>query len=163
MSTTTTTNTAECVHCTVPADVPLPVGAETSDLWTDWNNECRVIFTPDHPVGNTDLAVYASAIQLADGTIDDGSGATHEPPRIWLGERGGMSSGQARELAATLVQLASIVDQWTGQRLRVDTRLSTVRAALLEALQPVKRLPGNAGDYLQAALDSIDEVIEVTR
>jgi len=112
--TTSPIEAAECDSCTAPTDVPLPIGAETSDLWTDWNNECRVIFTPDHAVGDTDLVVYASAVQLTDGTVDNGTGTTHEPPRVWLGERGGMSSVQARELAQTLMRLADIVDQWAA-------------------------------------------------
>ena len=68
------------------------------------------------PVGelrNTDSVkhteVQAAAIQFADGSIDDGS--VHEPPHVYLGDDG-LTSVQARELAAALIETADEVDRW---------------------------------------------------
>lgn len=117
-----TTHEHRCTHCgdvqqvpctSTSGDVPLPPGATTSDLWTDWDNKLRVIFTEDRQIdGGTGEAVYASAIQFLDGTINTADG--EDLPRIWLGEYTGLSSKQTRSLAADLTELADIVDQWTA-------------------------------------------------
>jgi hypothetical protein len=41
--------------------------------------------------------------------------------------------------------------------------LSTARVAVLEAYEALRTAPGNSGDYLKAALDSVGEAIEVLR
>ncbi|OBK77866.1 hypothetical protein A5651_03595 [Mycobacterium sp. 1274761.0] len=53
--------------------------------------------------------VQGTAVQFSDGSIDDGS--IHEPPHIYLGDEA-LTSVQARELAAVLVQTADEVDRW---------------------------------------------------
>ena len=53
--------------------------------------------------------VQASAVQFADGSIDDGG--VHEPPHVYLGDDG-LTSAQARELAAALLDTADEVDRW---------------------------------------------------
>jgi hypothetical protein len=60
--------------------------------------------------------VQATALQYADGRIDDGSG--HEPPHVYLGDDA-LTSVQARELAAALIETADEVDRWAQRdRLR---------------------------------------------
>ena len=56
--------------------------------------------------------VQATAVQFADGRIDDGR--VHEPPRVYLGDDA-LTSAQARELAALLVESADEVDRWAEQ------------------------------------------------
>ena len=53
-----------------------------------------------------------SAVQWADGTIDDGQ---IEGPNVYvydLGEGGPLNSDQARELAAALMEAAAELDRW---------------------------------------------------
>jgi hypothetical protein len=57
--------------------------------------------------------VQASAIQFADGRIDDGS--VHEAPHVYLGDDA-LTSTQARELAAALIETADEVDRWAARR-----------------------------------------------
>jgi hypothetical protein len=72
----------------------------------------------------------------------------------------GMSPVKARELAQMLIDAAHQADVWGG--LPVDP-LADVRAAVLQAYNTYKQVPGNAGDYLRAALDSISDAAEVLR
>ena len=66
---------------------------------------------------NTDgvkfTTVQAAAFQYSDGRIDDGS--VHEPPHVYLGENG-LTSTQARELAAALIATADEVDRWSSRQ-----------------------------------------------
>ena len=63
-------------------------------------------------VGSNYTTVQATAVQFADGRIDDGS--VHEPPRVYLGDDG-LTSAQARELAAALIETADEVDRWAAR------------------------------------------------
>ena len=56
--------------------------------------------------------VQASAVQFADGRIDDGS--VYETPHVYLGDDA-LSSVQARELAAALIGTADGVDRWAAR------------------------------------------------
>ena len=55
------------------------------------------------------VSVQPTAVQFADGRIDDGS--VHEPPHVYLGDDG-LTSLQARELAAVLLEAAAQLDGW---------------------------------------------------
>jgi len=96
--------------------IDLPPGADSSDDFAFWNDEFRIVSTEDRQIA--DLVVYATAVQLPDGTIkrDDPDDA----PKVWIGYGGvdatGLTSAQARDLASTLVQLADIVDRWAVAR-----------------------------------------------
>ena len=61
------------------------------------------------PTGVKFTTVQATAIQFADGRIDDGG--VHEPPRVNLGDDA-LTSVQDRELAAALIETADEVDRW---------------------------------------------------
>jgi hypothetical protein len=57
---------------------------------------------------NTDhVSVQPTAIQFSDGRIDDGS--VHEPPHVYLADNA-LTTTQARELAALLIEAADVVD-----------------------------------------------------
>jgi hypothetical protein len=90
-------------------DVPLPNGAQTSDLWSNWNDELRVISTEDYEVDGFGTVLYASAIQFRDGTID----LVDDTPKVWLDDTG-LTAEKARELAGVISRLADIVDDWSG-------------------------------------------------
>lgn len=96
-------------------EVALPKGATCSGDWESWGCAYRVISTPDYTVTGTTVTVYAAAVQLPDGTVDDGNGPASEAPKVWIGNDDGLTSEQARVLAYSLLELANIVDQWAGE------------------------------------------------
>ena len=57
------------------------------------------------------VSVQPTAVQFADGRIDDGG--VHEPPHVYLGDDA-LTSPQARELAPLLVEAADEVDGWSA-------------------------------------------------
>ncbi|MDT5057714.1 MAG: hypothetical protein QOF66_6080 [Mycobacterium sp.] len=95
---------------TAPHDVPIPAGARADDWQDDAPQPYRILFGE---LRNTDGVEYTTvrgtAVQYADGRIDDGS--VHEPPSVYLGDDA-LSSSQARELAAALIATADEVDGW---------------------------------------------------
>ena len=94
-------------------DVPLPAGVTSADEWQNDAPPYRIILGE---LRNTDgvehTAVQATAVQYADGRIDDGS--VHEPPYVYLGDDG-LTSAPARELAAALIETANEVDGWVAR------------------------------------------------
>ncbi|AYE97907.1 hypothetical protein C0J29_27050 [Mycobacterium paragordonae] len=69
-----------------------------------------------------------------------------------------LTAEQARELAGYLIRAAGIADRWAGQAQEDQiTVLSAARDAVLAAYIELRELPGNVGDYLRAALDSISD------
>jgi hypothetical protein len=73
-----------------------------------------------------------------------------------------LTAEQARELAGYLTQAAGVAEQWAGMTL-ADSRLSAAKAAVMDAYIALRKMPGNAGDYLRAALDSIADAEAVRR
>lgn len=94
------------------ADTPLPPGADMACLW-EGDPAYRTVFGVDRTVTDSTARVYTAAIQLADGSLDDGS---IEAPGLYVcdGERDGLhlNSDQARELASVLLQAAAELDGW---------------------------------------------------
>jgi hypothetical protein len=70
--------------------------------------ECRGI----DGVDTDHVSVQPTAIQFADGRIDDGS--VHEPPHVYVSDNA-LTTTQARELAATLIEAADEIDGWVAQ------------------------------------------------
>lgn len=97
-----------------PADVPLPAGADWPDEGIGWEPDdpqaYRVIYGVTRGVAGHDLLVQTSALQYADGSIN----TTDDPPRVSLDihDDDGLTSAQARELAAALVEAADELDGW---------------------------------------------------
>jgi hypothetical protein len=56
--------------------------------------------------------VQATAVQFGDGRIDDGS--VYEAPHVYLGDVA-LTSVQARELAAALIETADEINRWSAQ------------------------------------------------
>jgi hypothetical protein len=99
---------------TIP-DVPVPPGARP-DTWQDDSplpyrvllGECRGI----NGVNTDHVSIQPTAIQFSDGRIDDGS--EHEPPHVYLADNA-LTTTQARELAATLIEAADEADGWVAK------------------------------------------------
>lgn len=94
------------------SDVALPPGTEFACPW-EGDPAYRTVFGVDRGVTDSTARVYIAAIQLADGSLDDGS---IEAPGLYVcdGERDGLhlNSDQARELASVLLQAAAELDGW---------------------------------------------------
>lgn len=96
---------------TITADVPVPAGAR-ADIWEDGT---RTILGPVRGVGDYDLIVCTAATQFADGKIDvEGKS---EAPNVYVEnhEATGMTSQQARELAAEIIEAADEIDGWSAR------------------------------------------------
>jgi len=108
------------------------------------------------------VRVSSMAVQWADGRVDDGQ---IEPPHVYVSDLGdnGLTSTQGRELAAALLEAADEIDGWAGRPGNPAAALATARRAPQVAYQATRLVPGNSGDYVHAAIDSIDDAIEVTR
>ena len=96
---------------TTITDLLIPAGVARTDEWKDDTPlPYRILFGE---LRNTDgvkfTTVQASAVRFADGRIDDGG--VHEAPHVYLGDDG-LTGGQARELAAALIETADEVDRW---------------------------------------------------
>src|SRR6478752_6001202 len=90
-------------------DLPVPPGF-TADDWQDDALPNRVLFGEWRGIDGVDpdrVSVAPSAIQLADGRIDDGS--LYERPHVHLRDDC-LISTQARHLAAALIEAADELD-----------------------------------------------------
>ena len=105
---TTTTTSDEL------ANVPLPPGAE-ADTWQDDQQPYRVIYRVSRGLTDRDdVVVSTTAIQLPDGRIDDGTYL--EPPHVRVDSNSdrGLTSAQARALAAAILdECADEIDRWS--------------------------------------------------
>ena len=93
--------------------VPLPAGIVAAKGWQDSGLRelpYRVIFGAHRDVTDHKARVYTSAIQFADGRIDDG---LIEAPSLAVSDADSLTSDQARELAALLLEAADELDGWT--------------------------------------------------
>jgi hypothetical protein len=93
-------------------DVPIPAGFRAQDWQGDDRRPFRVLLGEVRAIDGVDVCLQATAIQFADGTLDDGS--VHEPPLVYLGDDA-LTATQARELAALLVEAADVIDGWVAQ------------------------------------------------
>jgi hypothetical protein len=95
-------------------DIPLPAGAEFGDEW-DPDDLHRVIMGAERHVTDSDVVVWTSAIQFADGSIDDAACGGESPQVNLGGNHGELNSDQARELAAAILEAANEIDGWTAR------------------------------------------------
>jgi hypothetical protein len=88
-------------------DIPLPAGADFGDIWEGEGDDLhRVVMGTNRGVTDTDVIVWPSAIQFADGSIDDGSSS--KSPQVNLGGNDGeLNSDQTRGLASALLEAAT--------------------------------------------------------
>ncbi|PQE01406.1 hypothetical protein CYL16_04805 [Mycobacterium sp. EPG1] len=107
---------------------------------------------PDHMA---DLDIRLGATQLLDGSIVNDDDTEHEVPTIYVGGHS-HSVADARALANALMDLSDLADTWTGST-SVDAAMTNARRAVWVAYMLLRTAPGNVGDYLRAALDSIED------
>jgi hypothetical protein len=95
-------------------DVPLPAGVAAVFDWRPNDPlSYRVVLGAVRGVTDHNVVVHTSAIQFADGRIDDGGIVA---PSVTIShacfDGRGLSSTQARELAARLLEAAAELDGW---------------------------------------------------
>jgi hypothetical protein len=99
---------------TIP-DVPVPPGARP-DAWQDDSPlPYRVLLGEVRSIDGLHVDVVnvqVTAIQFSDGRVDDGS--VHEPPHVYLRDDA-LTTTQARDLAAVLIEAADTVDRWAAK------------------------------------------------
>ncbi len=71
---------------TSTSDVPLPPGTHTLSTCEYWGGDYRIVWGADRPVPVANISLAPHAVQLRDGTIDDGM--VEEPPGIAVDEIG---------------------------------------------------------------------------
>lgn len=103
-----------------PDVVPLP-GADHVGKWDlddpEHPEPYRLLFGFDRTVTDHTVRVYASAVQLADGTTEEGS---IDGPSVYVasGQASALeplNSDQARELASALLEAAAEIDRWSAR------------------------------------------------
>jgi hypothetical protein len=90
----------------IAPDVPIPPGARPDTWQEDVPQPYRILLGDVRGIDGRDIdhvSVQPTAVQFADGRIDDGG--VHEPPHVYLRDDG-LTAMQARELAALLVEAA---------------------------------------------------------
>lgn len=122
--------------------LPLPLGAPWKQPNPGWaDNDVRVVVT-----------------QFADGTVGTGG---DDKPLVYVGQES-FSPESARALSAALLAAAGLADQWTGHE-NVNALLAQARTVVESAYVALRCAPGNTGDYLRAALDSVTDAIEAVQ
>lgn len=104
-------------------NVPLPTGVAAGSGWQpDDPLPYRVVMGEIRAVTDHNVAVQTVAIQFADGRIDDGR---IKAPTVTISRGGyngrGLSSSQARGLAAVLLEAADELDGWIEPSGLVET------------------------------------------
>ena len=91
-------------------NVAPPPGAAFVDDWQP--EQYRMVLGPKRDIGG-EVAVWTSAAQRADGTID--TGGQIEAPLVHVQDTGavGLTVEQARELAGTILDAVNGLDGWT--------------------------------------------------
>jgi hypothetical protein len=104
---------------TTTSEVPPPSGAHTLSTWEEWGGDYRVVWGADRLVPASDISLAPHAVQLRDGSIDDG--AVAEPLGIAVeeigddgrrGEHFSVTVQGARNLAEALLAAADELDGW---------------------------------------------------
>lgn len=106
-----------------------------------------------------DGIIGTSAVQYTDGSLDQ---SEVDGPRVWTDITGALTAQQARLIAVELGAAADEIDGWADGHAAPMRALTAASRATREAYHALATAPGNAGDYLRAALDSITDAIEAT-
>lgn len=151
-------------------DVALPTGADPSwrDEWQDYGDgrAYRLVWSPAMPGWSRpgfqkgDVQdVRVAVTQFSDGTI--GTDGDDEP--MIHADDAGMSVAETRRFSRALLAAADLAEEWSGLQPDPVEALALARHTLQTAYAATRMLPGNAGDYVRAALDSILDAEAVTR
>lgn len=103
----------QIIHNITAAAIPLPTDASADD-WTDNGGQPhRLIYGDNRGIDSRpDVILFPSAVQLGDGTVDNGDRV--EAPVLYVdvdGQRG-FTAVQARALSTALVDAAGLLDRW---------------------------------------------------
>ncbi|TDO15003.1 hypothetical protein EV580_3143 [Mycobacterium sp. BK086] len=145
-------------------DVALPPGADPARLeeWETYEGSaCRLVWSTLMSLPEEidyDVRVVVAS-QSPDGAIIVNSA---EGPFVHLGDGNEYSSDDARTVATALLTPADLADQWAGKT-TPSSWLAIAEAAVREAYAAFRTAPGNAGDYLKAALDCLADAQAVAR
>ena len=94
-------------------EVGVPEAAQV-DAWQDNNGqEFRLVYQTRQGIADRpDVTLFLSAVQLGDGTIDNGDRL--EPPVLYVEAQDGrgLTAVQARALGTALVNAAAQLDRW---------------------------------------------------
>ncbi|WP_198344114.1 hypothetical protein [Mycobacterium dioxanotrophicus] len=112
---------------------------------------------PEHLATN-DIRVVV--VQRADGTIINVKG--DDEPLVYHGCFD-YTTEDARTVARALLEAADLADTWAGRSDAADTAMIAAHRAVRAAYALLRTTPGNAGDYLRAALDSLIDATEAIR
>jgi hypothetical protein len=100
-------------------DIAPPSGAEIVGEWDLVGAAApyRLVSGVDRTVTDHAVRVYAAAVQLADGTTEEGS---IDGPSVYVasGQASALeplNSDQARELASALLEAAAEIDRWSAR------------------------------------------------
>ena len=100
---------------TIP-DVPVPAGARPDDWQHSSPLPHRVLLGETRHIEGrreSDTAgVQPTAVQFADGRIDDGS--VFEPPQVYVDDYS-FPAAEARELIAALIWAVDTIEGWTNR------------------------------------------------
>lgn len=98
-------------------DVPLPDGTNSLDGWQDDEllGTFRIISGKDRWPAGREVVIGTSAVQLADGSVDDGR--VEDRPKVWLGANGDhqLTPDAAREIGEALIAAADEIAGWVAK------------------------------------------------
>jgi hypothetical protein len=143
-------------------EVALPPGADSTHQHPD---EWEPHEDADHPAYRCVWSqafhqaadIRAVVVQFADGRI---ASEGQDAPLIYINGDDYLPD-DARAVATAIVAAADLADQWVGNAPSPQAQLAAAKTAVLAAYNAFRPAPGNAGDYLRAALDSIADAAEV--
>jgi hypothetical protein len=101
---------AHNLDASVSGGVPLPAGGVFGYIW-EGDDPIRVVWGPHRGIIDAEVTVWTTAIQQADGRI---APEYPEPPQVHIETywEDGLTSAQAREMAAVLLEAADELDAW---------------------------------------------------
>jgi hypothetical protein len=95
------------------ADIGLPDEAQPDDWQENSSQRFRVVHGTSRTITDRpDVILFPTAVQLGDGTIDNGDSV--EPPVLYVEVQTdrGLTAVQARALSTALVNAAAQLDRW---------------------------------------------------
>jgi hypothetical protein len=102
---------------TTTQPVPLPPGTNSRDGWQDDEQlgTYRIISGKDRWPAGREVVIGTSAVQLADGSVDDGR--VEDGPTVWLGAPGDhqLTPDAAREVGEALIAAADEIAGWIAK------------------------------------------------
>jgi hypothetical protein len=102
---------------TTAQPVPLPPGTSSLDGWQDDEQlgTYRIISGTDRWPAGREVVIGTSAVQLADGSVDDGR--VEDGPTVWLGASGDqqLTPAAAREIGEALIAAADEIGGWIAK------------------------------------------------